>query len=100
MAVKESSVSNIFNSFQLEYSSDDQSESSSKEVKSGEDESNRFSVTNWCQLAKFLTEIECVCCSEIETVTVLSGNFGHLSCFTDHSYFKAVCLNETMLTTT
>ena len=44
--MKESSLSNLFDSFKPECSSDNQSYSSSDEVQSGEDESNRFSVTN------------------------------------------------------
>ena len=91
-------------SFEPEYSSDNHSESSSDEVQSGEDTSNRLSTTNWCQCAKCSTstlkkEIECVCCRQIENVAVLSGNFEHLNCITDHFDFEAVCLNETVLRT-
>ena len=42
-------------SFKPDYSRDNLSESSSDKVQSGEDESNRFSGTIWCQCAKYTT---------------------------------------------
>ena len=54
------------------------------------------SVRNASTLKK---EIECVCCRQIENAAVLSDNFKHLSCITDHFDFEAVCLNETILRT-
>ena len=88
-------------SFEPEYSSDKHSESSSDKVQSGGDTSNRLSTTTWCQCAKcfYIEERDRVCCRQIENAAVLSDNFKHLSCITDHFDFEAVCLNETILRT-
>ena len=51
MAMKESLVPKPLFSFKSEYSSDNQSESSSDELQLGEDEYKIFSVTNWWQTA-------------------------------------------------
>ncbi|XP_069615383.1 P2X purinoceptor 7-like [Ranitomeya imitator] len=49
----------------------------------------------WCQCANCIslpTEMESVCCKEIEKVTsVLQGR----ACITEHPFFKVLCQNET-----
>ena len=57
-------------SFKPKYSSDIQSESSSDEVQSAKDNSNRFSVTGHSMrnARRPLKEIACVCCREVTNV--------------------------------